>query len=69
MARSLGLRTTAEGVETPLQSKMLQELGIEFGQGYLFSKPLPVEELPLLFLRGVVTPRAIEANGLNRDSA
>ena len=69
MARSLGLRTTAEGVETPLQSKMLQELGIEFGQGYLFSKPLPVEELPLLFLRGVVTPRAIEANGLNRGSA
>jgi diguanylate cyclase (GGDEF)-like protein len=70
MARSLGLRTTAEGVETPLQLKMLQELGIEFGQGYLFSKPLPVEELPLLFLRGVATaPGAVEANGLNRGSA
>ena len=65
MAQSLGLRTTAEGVETPLQSKMLQELGIEFGQGYLFSKPMPVDELPLLFLRGIVadSSRAMEASG------
>jgi EAL domain-containing protein (putative c-di-GMP-specific phosphodiesterase class I) len=70
MARSLGLRTTAEGVEAPTQSSMLRELGIEFGQGYLFSKPVPVDELPVLFMRGVAsdTPREIASKSL-RDSA
>jgi diguanylate cyclase (GGDEF)-like protein len=71
MAHSLGLRTTAEGVETSMQSKTLQELGIELGQGFLFSKPLPAEELPLLFLRGLMSDssRSVSANSLNRDSA
>jgi diguanylate cyclase (GGDEF)-like protein len=70
MARSLGLRTTAEGVETPTQSSMLRELGIEFGQGYLFSKPVPADELPVLFMRGVAsdTPREIASKSL-RDFA
>ncbi len=58
MARSLGLRTTAEGVETTGQSSILQELGIEYGQGYLFSRPVPAEELPVLFLRGLAPDRA-----------
>jgi diguanylate cyclase (GGDEF)-like protein len=71
MARSLGLRTTAEGVETALQSSILQELGIEYGQGYLFSKPVPADELPVLFLRGLApdSSRAAAANRLDRDSA
>jgi sensor c-di-GMP phosphodiesterase-like protein len=49
---------------------MLRELGIEFGQGYLFSKPVPVDELPVLFMRGVAsdTPREIASKSL-RDSA
>jgi diguanylate cyclase (GGDEF)-like protein len=53
MARSLGLRTTAEGVETDLQLNKLKTIGIELGQGHLFSSPLPADELPALFLRGV----------------
>jgi EAL domain-containing protein (putative c-di-GMP-specific phosphodiesterase class I) len=54
-----------------MQSKTLQELGIELGQGFLFSKPLPAEELPLLFLRGLMSDssRSVSANSLNRDSA
>ena len=51
MARALGLRTTAEGVETDLQLRKLQILGVELGQGYLFRKPLSKTELPQLFLR------------------
>jgi EAL domain-containing protein (putative c-di-GMP-specific phosphodiesterase class I) len=51
MARTLGLHTTAEGVETDLQLRKLQQLGIEFAQGYLFSKPVPRTELPSMFLR------------------
>lgn len=39
LGRSLGLPTTAEGVEEPEQLKKLIELGCEYGQGYYFGKP------------------------------
>ena len=41
MARSLGLRIIAEGVETEEQLAILSELGCHEMQGYLYSKPLP----------------------------
>jgi diguanylate cyclase (GGDEF)-like protein len=40
MARAFGLRVVAEGIETLEQLAMLQALGCDFGQGYLFSKPI-----------------------------
>jgi EAL domain-containing protein (putative c-di-GMP-specific phosphodiesterase class I) len=42
LGRSLGLQTTAEGIETPEVLKRLSELGCEAGQGYLFGRPAPV---------------------------
>ena len=45
LARSLGLATVAEGVETDAQSTHLRELGCDHLQGYLFAKPLPLETL------------------------
>ena len=44
MARELGLRTLAEGVETEQQWNLLQELGCDLFQGYLFDRPLPPEQ-------------------------
>ena len=41
MARSLRLQTTAEGIETLSAKAALANLGCEFGQGYLFSRPMP----------------------------
>jgi EAL domain-containing protein (putative c-di-GMP-specific phosphodiesterase class I) len=41
MARSLGVRTIAEGVETAAQWAFLRAHGCEQGQGYHFSHPLP----------------------------
>ena len=41
MARSLKLQTTAEGIETSGAKAALANLGCEFGQGYLFSRPMP----------------------------
>lgn len=41
----LGLSATAEGVERPEQGDALLELGCSYAQGYLFSRPVPAEEV------------------------
>ncbi len=45
MAHSLNLTVVAEGVETPEQANLLKSLQCDLLQGYLFSKPLPENEL------------------------
>jgi diguanylate cyclase (GGDEF)-like protein len=45
VARSLGLSTVGEGVETEAQRDRLRELGCELGQGYLFDRALPRDQL------------------------
>jgi EAL domain-containing protein (putative c-di-GMP-specific phosphodiesterase class I) len=45
MARKLGLKTIAEGVETVGQRDLLAAVGCEFVQGYLYAKPMPAAEL------------------------
>ncbi len=47
MSRRLGLRTLVEGVETEEQLKFLREIKCNLAQGFLFSKPLPLDELNL----------------------
>jgi len=49
LARSLKMKTTAEGVETAEQQKLLQSTGCNEMQGYLFSPPVPASELVELF--------------------
>jgi diguanylate cyclase (GGDEF)-like protein/PAS domain S-box-containing protein len=44
LAQSLGMATTAEGVETEEEHRMVQDLGCTKVQGYYFGRPLPVEE-------------------------
>ena len=41
MARSLGLKVTAEGIETPAQARYLMDHGCDALQGFLFSRPEP----------------------------
>jgi diguanylate cyclase (GGDEF)-like protein/PAS domain S-box-containing protein len=43
MAHKLGLKVIAEGVETQQQLDLLTSIGCDYGQGYLFSEPLPAE--------------------------
>jgi diguanylate cyclase (GGDEF)-like protein len=45
LARSLGLRTIAEGVETTEQHEQVTALGCDLAQGYLFSRPVDAEEV------------------------
>lgn len=44
IARSVDARIVAEGVETAEQRKILQKLGVDFLQGFYFSRPLPIGE-------------------------
>ena len=41
LAQHLDLEVVAEGIETESQRRLLQDLGCQLGQGYLFSKPMP----------------------------
>lgn len=43
LARDFVLQTVGEYVETQQQSEMLRKLGVEFGQGFLFGKPEPLD--------------------------
>ena len=40
LAEVLGMKTTAEGVETADQARLLSALGCDFGQGFLFARPM-----------------------------
>ncbi len=48
MAHRLGLKVIAEGVETEAQRSLLAAAGCDYGQGYLFSRPVPGEEFEAL---------------------
>jgi diguanylate cyclase (GGDEF)-like protein len=45
MAHELGLEVVAEGVETQAQLERLRELGCDFAQGFLLSRPLPAAQV------------------------
>lgn len=45
LAQSLGVQTTAEGIETLQQLEMIRAMGCTEAQGYLFSPPKPFEEI------------------------
>jgi diguanylate cyclase (GGDEF)-like protein len=51
MGTSLGIRTTAEGVETEQQLNQLRAEGCSELQGYLFSRPIPPEDVPALIVQ------------------
>ncbi len=51
LAKALGLATVAEGIETGCQAAAAADGGVDYAQGYLFSRPLPPDELTQLLPR------------------
>ncbi|MET0425058.1 MAG: EAL domain-containing protein [Actinoplanes sp.] len=56
LGQTLGLRTVAEGIETTGQRDILLRLGCEYGQGYLFSRPVDADRLTHLLHSGLQNP-------------
>lgn len=52
MAHKLGLKVVAEGIETSQQYELLRAAGCDFGQGFLFSKPLSARRFEALLALG-----------------
>lgn len=56
MGQRLRLSLVAEGVETVDQLAFLRERGCPYAQGYLFSRPVPAEQLATLLVKGLPQP-------------
>ena len=54
LAHTLGIKVISEGIEKTNQLKQLQSLGSEFGQGFLFSRPLNPESAELIISSNIV---------------
>ena len=59
LARGLEMTTLAEGIEREEELTFLIERGCQLGQGFLFSKPVPPEEIIALALGGLPRPRSV----------
>ena len=55
MARSLNLLTVAEGIERQDQADYLKAREVDFGQGWLYGKPMPAAEFIKYYLRNVAS--------------
>lgn len=51
LAKDLGMRVVAEGIETNQQLHRLREMGCDIGQGYLFSRPVSSDKASELLER------------------
>ncbi len=50
LGQALQLQTVAEGIETDEQWSTLRELGCDFGQGFLFARPMQAADIPAFFI-------------------
>jgi EAL domain-containing protein (putative c-di-GMP-specific phosphodiesterase class I) len=63
IANALGLDTIAEGIESEAECFALAAVGTSYGQGYLFSRPVPVDRAIDLYMRWV--PRSWHASPIS----
>jgi EAL domain-containing protein (putative c-di-GMP-specific phosphodiesterase class I) len=59
LADTLGLKTVAEGIEDQKTLDAIQSIGCNYGQGYHFSRPLPLADVPSLFLNVQLASRKV----------
>ena len=65
MAHKLGMKVIAEGVETDYQRQVLADAGCDYGQGYLFSRPVTAEEFEVSCITAALE---LKQNALPQES-
>jgi EAL domain-containing protein (putative c-di-GMP-specific phosphodiesterase class I) len=60
MSHKLGKKVVAEGIETQEQLDLLKAAGCDFGQGYLFSRPIPADKFESLIKTNANFKKLIE---------
>jgi diguanylate cyclase (GGDEF)-like protein len=72
LSGSLGLPTTAEGIETNNNAELLRDLGCTLGQGFLYSKAVPSRDVPtlldLLASQAIHPDQRIDVEGIDEAS-
>lgn len=61
LAQQLGLSVVAEGIELPEQAQFLAESGCDIGQGFLYSRPLPLKDLEAKLVQSAFAPLSAAA--------
>jgi EAL domain-containing protein (putative c-di-GMP-specific phosphodiesterase class I) len=61
LGEKLDITMLAEGVETIANLERLRSLGCELGQGYLFSKPVPNDEVIAMLARGTTSSGSVDS--------
>ncbi|MCB1935632.1 MAG: EAL domain-containing protein [Nitrosomonas sp.] len=72
MAHKLGLKVVAEGIETKQQRDLLLKMGCDYGQGFLFAKPMPRDEFRAFIAGGenpAIAAAAADVNRITTDDA
>ncbi|HDR2623515.1 TPA: EAL domain-containing protein [Enterobacter chuandaensis] len=69
IARTMEMTVVAEGIETDEQQAILTSLGCDYLQGYLFSRPLPAEQVPWLLLQKNSDKQIIPMSKIQTDPA
>lgn len=63
------MNVVAEGIETDEQQAILTSLGCDYLQGFLFSRPLPAEQVPWLLLQKNSDKQIIPMSKIHTDPA
>jgi diguanylate cyclase (GGDEF)-like protein/PAS domain S-box-containing protein len=69
LAHALGLVAVAEGIESEGQLDSLQDFGCDLGQGYLFARPMPAEQIKELLATATATGTGIAAAPAKQELA
>lgn len=67
MAHKLGIKVIAEGIETEEQRNFLLSIGCDYGQGYLFSKPVTPEDFEKLLVHDTIKRKSYDVSQVNSD--
>ncbi|WP_315759951.1 putative bifunctional diguanylate cyclase/phosphodiesterase [Sphingomonas sp. Y38-1Y] len=62
LATTLGMETTAEGVEVQDEIALIAGLGCSHIQGYVYGRPMPFEDASLLAGNGIATPEGVQVS-------